>query len=135
MTVETTDGVEFSAAARCAAVANSRGSGACSKGFREEDTTLMEVVMLIRDVISQIAYDPGLDGMGDCTPFVGGGRKDFEAARMRKMEFLALDFYRSLVSGRSDICFEWEEGVASWECNWWRERSIRGIFIGHGVLW
>ncbi len=52
MTVGTADGIEFSAASRCAAVANSGGSGACGKGFCEEDTTLMEEEMLVGDVIS-----------------------------------------------------------------------------------
>ena len=53
---------------------------------------------------------------------------------MRKVEFLFLDFSNSFVSGRSDICVEWEEGVVSWECNRWRERSIGGIFVSHGVV-
>ena len=69
--------------------------------------------MLVGDVISQIAYNPGFDGMGCPTPFVGGGGKNVETARMRKAEFLFLDFSNSLVSGRSDICVEQEEGVAS----------------------
>ena len=69
----------------------------------------MEEEMLVGDVISQIAYDPGFDGMGCRTPFVGGGGKNVKTARMRK----ALDFSNSLVSGRSDICVEREEGVAS----------------------
>ena len=76
VTVGTADGIEFSAASRCAAVANSGGGGACGKGFREENTTLMEEEMLVGDVISQIAYDPGFDGMGCRTPFVGGGGKN-----------------------------------------------------------
>jgi hypothetical protein len=64
VTVGTADGIEFSAASRCATVANSGGSGACGKGFCEEDTTLMEEEMLVGDVISQVAYDQGFDGMG-----------------------------------------------------------------------
>jgi len=64
---------------------------------------LMEEEMLVGDVISQIAYDPGFDGMGFCTPFVGGGGKNVETARMRKAEFLFLDFTNSLVSGRSSV--------------------------------
>ena len=64
MTVGTADGIKFSAASRCATVTNSGGSGACGKGFREENTTLMEEEMFVGDVISQIAYDPGFDGMG-----------------------------------------------------------------------
>ena len=103
MTVGTADGIKFSAASRCATVTNSGGSGACGKGFREENTTLMEEEMFVGDVISQIAYDPGFDGMGCRTPFVGGGGKNVETARMRKAEFLFLDFSNSLVSGRSGI--------------------------------
>ena len=52
VTVGTTDGIEFSAASRCATVANGGGGGACGKGFCEEDTTLMEEEMLVGDVIS-----------------------------------------------------------------------------------
>ena len=55
VTVGTADGIEFSAATQCAAVANGGGGGACGNGFREEDTTLMEEEMLVRDVISQVA--------------------------------------------------------------------------------
>ena len=92
MTVGTADGIDFSAASRCAAVANGGGGGACGKGFREENTTLMEEEMLVGDVISQVAYDPGFDGMGCRAPFVGGGGTNVEAAWMRKAEFLFLDF-------------------------------------------
>jgi hypothetical protein len=134
VTVGSADGIEFSAVSWCAAVANGGGGGACGKGFREENTTLMEEEMLVGDVISQVAYDPGFDGMGCRAPFVGGGGKNVEAAWMRKTEFLFLDFSNNLVSGRSDICGEWEEGVASWKCNRWRKRSIRGGFVGHGVI-
>ena len=108
VTVGTADGIKFSAASRCATVTNSGGSGACGKGFREENTTLMEEEMFVGDVISQIAYDPGFDGMGCRTPFVGGGGKNVETARMRKAEFLFLDFTNSLVSGSSSVlaCIE-----------------------------
>jgi len=103
VTVGTANGIEFSAASWCATVTNSGGGGACGKGFREENTTLMEEEMLVGNVISQIAYDPGFDWMGCCTPFIGGGGKNVETARMRKAEFLFLDFTNSLVSGRSSV--------------------------------
>jgi len=134
VTVGTADGIEFSAASRCAAVANSGGGGACGKGVREKNTTLMEEEMLVGDVISQIAYDPGFDGMGCRTPFFGGGGKNVETARMRKAEYLFLDFSNSLVSGRSNICVEREEVVASWKCNCWMKRNVRGGFVSHGVV-
>ncbi len=105
------DGIEFSTTSRHAAVANRGGSGACDKGFREEDTTLMEEEMVVGDVISQIAYDPGFDGMGCRAPFVGSGGKNVKAAWMRKAEFLCLDFSGSLVSGRSYVGVEQEESV------------------------
>jgi hypothetical protein len=136
VTVRAADGIEFSTTSQRAAVTNGGGSGACGKGFREENTTLMEEEMLVGDVISQIAYDPGFDGMGRRAPFVGGGGKNIEAAWMRNAEFLGLDFSDSLVSGRSYVGVEreeGEEGVASWKCNLWRERSVRSGFVGHGV--
>ncbi len=83
MAIRAADGIEFSTTSRCAAVANGGGSGACDKGFHEEDTTLMEEEMFVGDVVSQIAYDPGFDGMGCCAPFVGRGGKNVEAAWMR----------------------------------------------------
>ena len=46
-TVGTADGIEFSTTSRHAAVANSGGGGACGKGFRENDMTLMEVEMIV----------------------------------------------------------------------------------------
>jgi hypothetical protein len=134
VTVGAADGIEFSAASRCATVANGVGGGACGKGFREKNTTLMEEEMLVGDVVSQIADDPGVDGMGCCTPFVGGGGKNVKAARMRKAEFLFLSFSNSLSSGRSDICVEQEEGVTRWKCNRWRERNVTGGFVSHGVV-
>ena len=66
--------------------------------------TLMEEEMLVGDVISQIAYDPGFDGMGCRTPFVGGGGKNVEAARMRKAEFLFLDFLIVLSVVGATLC-------------------------------
>ena len=113
VTVGTADGIKFSAASWCATVTNCKGSGACGKGFREENTTLMEEEMFVGDVISQVAYDPGFDGMGCRAPFVGGGGKNVEAAWMRKAEFLFLDFSNNLVSGRSDISGEWESRAGS----------------------
>ncbi len=103
MAVGAADGIEFSTTSRRAAVANGGGSGACDKGFREEDTTLMEEEMFVGDVVSQIAYDPCFDGMGCCAPFVGRGGKNIEAAWMRKVEFLCLDFSSGPVSGRSYV--------------------------------
>jgi len=97
--IRAVDGIEFSTTSRCAAIANGRGSGACDKGFREEDTTLMEEEMFVGDVVSQIAYDPGFDGMGCRAPFVGRGGKNIEAAWMRKVEFLCLGFSSGPVSG------------------------------------
>jgi hypothetical protein len=131
--VRAADGNEFSNTSWRAAVANGGGSGACDKCFREEDTTLMEEEMFVGDVISQIAYDPGFDGVGCRAPFVGRGGKNVEAAWMRKAEFLCLDFPSSLVSGRSYVDVEREESVASWKCNCGREGSIRSGFGGHGV--
>jgi hypothetical protein len=52
----------------------------------------MEEEMLVGDVVSQIADDPGFDGMGFRTPFVGGGGKNVEAAWMREVKFLFLIF-------------------------------------------
>ncbi len=82
--VRAADGIEFSTTSQGAAVTNGRGSGACDKCFREENTTLMEEEMFVGDVISQIAYDPGFDGMVCRAPFVGRGGKNIEAAWMRK---------------------------------------------------
>ena len=45
--IRAADGVEFSTTSRHAAVANGGGSGACDKGFREEDATLMEEEMFV----------------------------------------------------------------------------------------
>ena len=132
-TVGSADGIEFSATSRRATVANGGGGGTCGKGFREKNATLMEEEMLVGDVVSQIADDPGFDGMGCRTPFVGGGGKNVKAAWMREVKFLFLDFPRSLVSGRSSVRVEQEERGASWEGIRRRKRSIRGSFVGHGV--
>jgi hypothetical protein len=59
----------------------------------------MEEEMFVGDVVSQIAYDPGFDGMGCRAPFVGRGGKNIEAAWMRKVEFLCLGFSSGPVSG------------------------------------
>jgi hypothetical protein len=45
----------------------------------------MEEEMFVGDVVSQIAYDPGFDGMGCRAPFVGRGGKNVKAAWMRKV--------------------------------------------------
>ena len=62
-------------------------------------------------MIAQVANDPGFDGVGCGTPYVGGGGKYVKAARMREAQFLRLDFGgMSLVSWRkSDICGERKE--------------------------
>ncbi len=51
-TVGTTNGVKFSIAFWCAAVANGGGGGACGKDFREENVALMEVKVFVGDVIT-----------------------------------------------------------------------------------
>jgi hypothetical protein len=73
VTIETTNGIEFGAAMRCATITDGRGSGACGEGFREEDTSLMKVEVLVGNVASQIANYLGYDRMSRCTPFVCGG--------------------------------------------------------------
>jgi hypothetical protein len=88
--------------------------------------------MFVGDVVSQIAYDPGFDGMGCRAPFVGRGGKNVKAAWMRKVEFLCIDLSSGLVSGRSYVG-EREESVASWKCNCGREGGVRSGFIGHGM--
>ena len=128
-------GIEFSATAWCTAVTDCRGNGARSKGFRKEDTTLVEVEMFVGDMITHVAHNPGFDGMGCRAPFVSRRREDLEAARVREVEFLCFDVGSSgHVSGRSDIYVKWEEGVASCGCSRWRGRSIRGRVVSHGVV-
>ena len=83
MAVRAADGINFSTTYQHATVANGGGSGTYDKGFREEDTTLMEEEMFVGDVVSQIAYAPGFDGMGCRAPFVGRGGKNVEAAWMK----------------------------------------------------
>ena len=102
-TVGAADGVEFSATFRLSAVADGGGGGADSKGFGEEDTTLMKEEVLVGDMIAVVASYPCFDGVGCRTPFVGGGGKHIEAAGMREAQFLFLDFTSSLVSGSSGI--------------------------------
>ena len=78
-TVVSTDGIKFRTAFRFAAVANGGGGSAWGKGFCVEDSVLEKVEVFVRDVITKIAKDPGFDGVGRCTPFVGGGGKDIKA--------------------------------------------------------
>jgi len=52
VTIGTADVIKFSTSPQFAAVANGGGGGACGKGFREENTTLMEEEMFVGDVIS-----------------------------------------------------------------------------------
>ena len=72
-TVGAAYGVKFGTSFRLATVTNSGGGGAYCEGFGEKDTTLMKVEVLVGDVISMVAGDPALDGVGCCAPFVGGG--------------------------------------------------------------
>ncbi len=91
-TVVSTDGIKFRTAFRFAAVANGGGGSAWGKGFCVEDSVLEKVEVFVRDVITKIAKDPGFDGVGRCTPFVGGGGKDIKLFWMGKSEFLCLEF-------------------------------------------
>jgi hypothetical protein len=79
VTIEAANGIEFGAATGCATITDSRGSGACGKGFREKDTSLVKVAMLVGDVVPQIANYLGFDRMSCCTPFICGGGKNVEA--------------------------------------------------------
>ncbi len=63
----------------------------------------MKEEVLVGDMIAVVASYPCFDGMGCRTPFVSGGGKNVETARMRKAEFLFLDFTNSLVSGSSSV--------------------------------
>ena len=83
-TVGATDGVEFSATFRRAAVADGGGGGADGEGFCEKNTTLMEEEVLVGDMVAVVANNPCFDGVGCLAPFVGGGGKHIEAARMRE---------------------------------------------------
>ena len=102
-TVVSTDGIKLRTALRFAAVANGGGSSAWGKGFHVEDSALMKVEVVVRDVITKLAKDPGFDGVGPCTPFVCGGGKDIKALWMGKSEFLCLEFGGDL--GGLDIRF------------------------------
>ena len=63
-------------------------------------------------------------------------RENLGAARMREVEFLCFDAGSSRhVSGRSNICVKWEEGITSCGCSLWRGRSIRDRVVGHGVVY
>ena len=68
--VGSTYGIKFSATSWYTAVTDCRGNGARSKGFREEDMTLVEVEMFVGDMITQVARNRGFDGMGCRAPFV-----------------------------------------------------------------
>ena len=87
-TVVSTDGIKLRTALRFAAVANNGGGSARGKGFHVEDLVLVKVEVFVQDVITKIAKDPGFDGVGHCTPFVGGGGKDRKAFWMGKSKFL-----------------------------------------------
>ena len=98
-TVVSTDGIKLRTALRFAAVANGGGGSAWGKGFRMEDSVLVKVEVFVQDVISKVAKDPGFDGVGRCTSFVGGGGKDSKALWMGKSEFLCLEV------GGEDLAF------------------------------
>ncbi len=87
-----TDGIKLRTALSFVAVANDGGGSAGGKGFRVKDSVLVKVEVFVRDVITKVAKDPGFDGVGCCTPFVGGGGKDINALWMGKLEFLCLEF-------------------------------------------
>jgi hypothetical protein len=57
-----------------------------------KDLALVKVEVFVQDVITKVAKDPGFDGMGRCTPFVGGGGKDIKVFWMGKSKFLCLVF-------------------------------------------
>ena len=82
--------------------------------------------MLVGDVEAKISNDPSFDGMGCCTPFVGGGGKYVKIAWMREMEFLCFDFLGSLVGGRSGVHGEREERGVSWKGVHGRKGSVGG---------
>ncbi len=88
-TVVFTDGIKLCTALRCAAVASGGGGSAWGKGFCVEDSVLVKVEVFVRDVITNVAKNPGFDGVGRRTPFFGGGGKDIKAFWMGKSEFLS----------------------------------------------
>ena len=65
--------IELSAAFWIASIAGGGGGGTGSKDFCVENTILVEVEMLIKDVMSYLSKSPSLDRMSSCTPFVNGG--------------------------------------------------------------
>jgi hypothetical protein len=79
VTIEAARGIEFSAATRCTTIADGRGSGAYGECFREKDTSLMEVEVLVGDVVLQIANHLGFDRVSPCAPFVGVRGKSVES--------------------------------------------------------
>jgi hypothetical protein len=91
-TVVSADGIKLRIALRFAAVANGGGGSAWDKAFHVEDLVLVKVEVFVQDVITKVAKDPGFDGVGPRTPFVGGGGKDIKASWMGKSKFLCLEF-------------------------------------------
>ena len=65
--------------------ANSGSSQAQSKGFCEEDMTLMEIEMLVGYVMIEVADNLTLDGVCCRSPFVDGGGKYLKAEWVRKI--------------------------------------------------
>jgi hypothetical protein len=99
---------------------------------------LVEVEVFVGNMETQVARNPGFDGVGRRTPFVGRRREDLKAARMGKMEFLCFDGGSDgLVSGRIDVDIKWEEWITDSGRICWRDRSIKGKVVGHvgAVVW
>ncbi len=95
-TVVSTNGIELCTTFGLAAIVNGGGNSACGKGFCVKNSALVEVEVFVGDVIAKEANNPSFDRMGCCNPFVGGRGKYIEAAWMREMKFLCLEFVGSL---------------------------------------
>jgi hypothetical protein len=126
-------GVKFSTAAWVTTVTDCRGNGAGSKGFREENTTLVKIEVFVGNMGAQVAHNPGFDGVSCRTPFVSRRGKDLKAARVGEVEFHCFNV-DGHVSGSINICIKWGEGFAGCGCIRWRGGSINGRVISHGVV-
>ncbi len=60
--------------------------------------------MFVGDVISQKADDPGFNGVGCCSPLIGGWGKNVRIVWIREAKALFYVFFGSLVSGESSVC-------------------------------
>jgi len=86
----------------------------------------VEVEVFVGNMGTQVARNPGFDGVGRRTPFVGRKREDLKAARMGKMEFLCFDGGSDgLVSGRINVDIKWEEWIADCGRIRWRAEALR----------